>query len=448
MTKRRIIAILGLCSLFASVPAAQEADAKPGRKLSPSAVRRVQPSAFEDLINGKVQVSAVCSPEFVNWIKKYEFYDRPDVICVKWYDKKPVVWARWELYKKVGTEETKVASGNVGPNGLDKPTNQFTLDLRNVLPYHNAGSTKTEYKVKVISKRTADAVKLSTSTMATLVHLPKNSEVVPPPANPYACSGGGDHERHVVLELPKMTVNHTTNTSGDGDRDELYFVVAQRGPGETTFQKRLPSADDYYEAKSGKTVASGKWTNKNEQRVSHPKFFNGKLKHDQRVTLAITAMEQDNSDLADIKQGLTNAMHAVAAIATAVGGGYGLIVAAVAESVAAGAQMIPSTKNHDFVGLVGVRLHNECGYIKTTWTTFEEHEVPGIGKLTNQFLDIDTQDAIEARLAVLSDVNQFWPNGVDYGPFELTGTSDQFWWVANGTNGSQYTFLLKERLVQ
>ncbi|HWP45671.1 MAG TPA: hypothetical protein VNM22_00795 [Candidatus Limnocylindrales bacterium] len=37
-----------------------------------------------------------------------------------------------------------------------------------------------------------------------------------------------------------MTVNQTSSTSGDGDRDELYFKVARLGPGTQSSEKRLP----------------------------------------------------------------------------------------------------------------------------------------------------------------------------------------------------------------
>ncbi len=70
-----------------------------------------------------------------------------------------------------------------------------------------------------------------------------------------------------------MTVNQTSNTSGDGDRDELYFKVARLGPGTQSSEKRLPGEDDYYEAKNGKTVNSNGWTNRDETHVNNPIFW-------------------------------------------------------------------------------------------------------------------------------------------------------------------------------
>ncbi len=141
-------------------------------------------------------------------------------------------------------------------------------------------------------------------------------------------------------------------------------------------------------------------------------------------------------------------MHSVAAIASATGTPYGAIVAAVVEAVATGAQFIPSTKGHDFVGFVTVKVTNQCGYIQTAWTTFSSANTAA-GKVSNKFADVGTLESIESRLAVLdsSYYTTFWPNGVDWEPYAHVYDHDQFWWITKGTSYSNYTFLLKAKAI-
>lgn len=140
-------------------------------------------------------------------------------------------------------------------------------------------------------------------------------------------------------------------------------------------------------------------------------------------------------------------MHSVAAISSATGTPYGAIVAAVAEAVATGAQFIPSTEGHDFVGFVTVKVTNQCGYIQTAWTTFSSANTAA-GKVSNKFVDVSTLESIESRLAVLdSSCNTFWPNGVDWEPYAHICDHDQFWWITKGTSHSNYTFLLKAKVI-
>ncbi|HWB81631.1 MAG TPA: hypothetical protein VG755_42005 [Nannocystaceae bacterium] len=444
---KTLVAGLSLLALQSStIP--NVADAAPKLPGQGSTMPRVNPGSLpQHVINGRVEVDPGCASEFPHWTSKLEFYDRPDRVCVRWLDKKPVGWARWELYKDnpSSPNDMKIASGLLSSGSLSGTSASFQIKLDNLLPLHNGGKSDQKYFVRIQSKLD-DEPKAMSANAATLVHKPKAGEPVPPQANPYSCGSSPDnYKRKVVLELPKMTVNQTTNTSGDGDRDELYISIGQLGPGTTSKQKRLPSADDYYEAKNGKTVSASGWTNQDETHVASPVLFNGTISHGQVVDLAIAAQEQDNSDLKDAKAGLIDAMHAVAAVATAVGG-YGLIVAAVAEGVAGAAQFIPNTKNHDFIGFVGVRLTNKCGRVQTAWTTFESKKISGVGTITNQFLDVTTHDGFESRLAVMAE-SQFWPDGVDWGGYEYVGMSDEFWWIANGTSNAKYTFLLRSKML-
>ncbi|MBX7083432.1 MAG: hypothetical protein K1X88_29765 [Nannocystaceae bacterium] len=449
-----IAAGLSLLAVESLVVAPAAAHALPTAPLALAQGPTIQPTQgnlpklpTEAMTNGKVEVDPGCASEFPQWTDLLKFYDRPNRICVRWLDKSAVEWARWEVYRDVtGPNDVKIASGDVPAATLPNSSAHFQIVLDELLPLHNTGDADQKYFVKVQSKAKASDTATKPSIRATLVHLRKAGEPVKPPGNPYSCPSQPDaYEREVVLDIPRMTVNQTTSTSGDGDRDELYFSIGRLGPGTSSGQKRLPSDDDYYEAHNGHTVGPNGWTNKDQDHVAAPKLWQGKLKHNQVVDLTITAMEQDNSDLKDVKNGLIDAMHAVAAIATAAGGAYGAIVAAAAEAVAGGAQFIPNTTNHDAIAFVAVRLTNKCGNIQTVWTTFESKNISGVGTLSNQFLDVTSHEDFESRLAVVSTNNLFWPDGVDYGAFEYAGTSDEFWWVANGTSSSKYTFLLRER---
>jgi hypothetical protein len=458
MTIARNPLLAGLCllALHLTTPAAAHGLPSSLHPMLPTPIPGAKPSGntggpvAEPLLNGRIEVDPGCASEFPHWTKVLEFYDRPDAICVRWLDKTPVEWARWELYKDLPGDapSQKIASGEVPQPTLPNPSAKFKIQLKDFLPLHNGGKTNQKYFVKVQSKAKLSDVKPKSASQATLVHKPKGGQPVPPLGNPYSCSGApAKYTRQVTLDIPKMTVNQTTSTSGDGDRDELYISIGRLGPGTDTKQTRLPSADDYYEAHNGETVTPGPngWTNKDQAFVNSPVLYKATLGHNQVVDLAVAVQEQDNSDLKDIKAGIITAMHTVAGVAGAVGG-YGAIVAAVAEGVAGAAQLIPNTKNHDVIGFVGLRLTNKCGYIQTTWTTFASKSIPGVGTLTNEFVSVGTHDKFESRLAVLAAAPSFWPDGVDYKEYEYTGNTDEFFWIANGTSSSKYTFVLRSRV--
>lgn len=404
----------------------------------------IRPDIIKLISNGTVDVAYFpCSEqgEFPpNWTKELTFVNTPESICVRWSKKNPTEWAQWELYKITGEGGNQKIASNSLPASFQTATEAvFQIPLRPKLPDLNTTNSKQKYRVELKSKnKQSDQVILS-ALPARLSHLPK-----PPPANPYACTSAPTNStRKVIIEIPKMTVNSTSSTSGDGDRDELYIQIGRLGPSTQSTQKRLPGSDDYFEAKNGKTVNINDWTNQNETHINHPVFWSGTLKENESTLLGITAMEQDNADLKDIKQGIVTAMHAVAATATAVGGAYGAVIAAVAESIAVGSEVfIPKTDKHDFVGFVALKVTNRCGYIQTAWTTFSSQNTTA-GKVSNQFIDVNSLENIESRLAVLDTNPQFWPDGVNWGPYAYENKFDQFWWIANGTSDSKYTFLLK-----
>jgi hypothetical protein len=396
--------------------------------------------------NGRVRVGTECTKEFQNQDTRMEFYDRPARICAVWDEKQPVESATWELWK-IGAAE-KISHGPVPAESLAGTRSTLTIPLEPKLPLHNGTDKKQHYRVKILSKIKASDADAIPSVTALLVHLPKADQPKPQPLNPYVCTGAPDkYLRYVDLKVSRTSVTQTTSTSGDGDRDELYFKVARRGPGKYHGSRRLPAEDDYYEAKSDAELTDN-YTNKDERRVAAPRFWLGPLKHGEMVTLAVTAMEQDNSDLATIKAQIIEAMLEVERVALETNNEYGAIVAGVAALVALHASLIPDTRGHDFIGTLVVRAENKCGHIRLVWTTFEEWKIDGIGTLRNKFVNWKDQTGFESRVIVLSaEELGFTPNGIDWGEYKLAGKADDFWWSAEGSSNARYTFTLESRLL-
>jgi hypothetical protein len=397
------------------------------------------------LVHGKAEVALLpCNAggEFPTaWVKELTFVEAPQNLCVRWIGKTATEKANWELYKVIANAtDQKLADGEIAPATLASSSSNFQIELRPPLPKLNTNASNQKYRVVVKSKKQLSGSVVNTSLAAILVHKPQ-----PPPGNPYNCTSG--LARQVVLDIPEMSVLHTSNTPGDGDRDELYFEIIRNGPGPHLYpKKRLPSLDDYYEAKNGKAVKSMQWTNQDESHVGRPVIWSGTLKHGQIVKLSLTAREQDNSDLADIKTGILQALATVAAVAAATGTPQGLVVAAVAGGGAAATEtFVPETSGHDYVGYVKLEVTNQCGYIRTAWVSFSEKNTAA-GKVTNDFIDVGTLEDIPDRLAVFDLANQFWPNGVDWTPYVRVNGTDQFIWAANGTSGSKYQFLLRAKV--
>lgn len=459
------------CSTFAAQPsgAAQSHDPSESVRLAlapttkSDALRRSArtpaglSSALRDLLKGgKVEIS-LYSQEFVNWQSELSYYDTPQItVSGRWrqVELQPTS-ATWELYKKANNASGRItlASGALAslPNDPQDVV-QFKVNLPAALPLHNDGSQAQEYFVSVFSK-TSPSGKSIESRRTKLIHLPKGQEAIPQPANPYtSCSSGVGRDRRVRLEIPQLYVESTTSTSGDGDRDELYILRGRKGPG--TYEgalPRLPAADDYYEAKNGKTLRNGPsgspsniipWTNQDEQFEAHPVLLNIVLKHGETVTIESNLSEQDNEELDDIRTGLITAFTGVAAVASAVGG-YGYVVAGAATAGAGAAALIPQTAFHDFVGSVSVTFTNECGYIKSAFVAPKSIEFEESGTATINFVDVQTHEAFNDRRVVLSAQDQFWPNGVDWGDFQPSGAVEEFFLEMHGTSESEYSAVLR-----
>ncbi|MDC0671229.1 hypothetical protein [Nannocystis radixulma] len=445
MSKTIHVLLAGLMML-ASGPAAA-ATPKDAIKKIPGVAPAKTP--LLQLVNGHALVGTRCSGEFPDYDHTMKFFARPSSICVRWDDRDPVASATWELWKdKPGPADEKIGSGTLPTAVLTGGTHStFDVSLA-ALPQYNETDTSQKYFVKVISKRTADATNTQVSVRGTLVHQPKSAEPKPQPADPYVCSPSPDkHVRMVALTMPKMTVNQTTSTAGDGDRDELYIKVDRKGPGEDTGARRLPALDDYYEAKQSETFTTT-WTNKDQKNVGRPNLWTGKLKHNEKVTLAITAMEQDNAELGEIRNSLIEALREVEKAALETNNSYGAIVGAVAAGLLVGASLIPRTNGHDFIGFVGLRLENQCGHIRTAWVTFRQWKVDGVGTLRNDLISTADHESYESRLVVHSlPVSGFQKEGgIDWGDFKPVGLKDTFWWQTGGSSSSGYTFTLQSKL--
>lgn len=427
----------------------------PGTQIQPTL--RLPPATLQKLLQGGGRVELdLYGQEFVNWQNELSYYDTPNInASIRWrlVNIQPVS-AKWELYKKANNAlgRQTIATGSFPSLPDDSTDISYTrLNLASYLPLHNTGTQAQEYFISVFSKPSATGQPIE-SRRTKLIHLPKGQEAVLPPANPYACNSGNGKERRVRLEIPSLTVQKTTSTSGDGDRDELYITRARLGPG--TYQgvmPRLPSADDYYEAKIGKTLETSSssappnvvpWTNQDGQFKGHPVVLSLVLQHGSTVTVEVNLSEQDNEELEDVKTGLIAGFTGVAGVASAVGG-YGHIVAAVATAGAAAATLIPATSFHDQIAAFTVGFTNQCGYIQTTFVADKSWDFGEAGTATMNFLDIQTHQAFNQRLSLLALEDQFWPNGVDWGQFQPTGADDEIWIQANGTSQSKYTFRLR-----
>lgn len=443
------LAVAGLPIPLSAAPATPSVEITPNLRLPQETLKKF-------LLGGGRTELDLYGKEFVNWQNELSYYDTPNInASLRWrlVEFQPAS-AKWELYKKASNalgRET-IASGSF-PSLPDDSTDisYAKLNLANYLPLHNTGTQAQEYFISVFSKPSANAQPIE-SRRTKLIHLPKGQEVVAQPADPYACNSGSGKQRRVRLEIPSLTVQKTTSTSGDGDRDELYITRARLGPGDYQgVMPRLPSSDDYYEAKIGKTLQTSSssappnfipWTDQDGQFQQHPVVLSLVLQHGATVTVEVNLSEQDNEELDDIKTGLIAGFTGVAGVASAVGG-YGHIVAAVATAGAAAATLIPATSFHDHIAAFTVGFKNQCGYIQTTFVADKDWDFGEAGTATMNFLDIQTHQSFNQRLSLLALEDQFWPNGVDWGEFQPTGSDDEIWIQAHGTSQSKYTFRVR-----
>jgi len=341
-----------------------------------------------------------------------------------------------------GTRPRLIASAAIPTAALGGDRTDFVIDLKAHLPQFNTGTVAQDYLVKVSSKLANGDTTLQWSTTGTLTQLPQADEPVPAMVDPYTCAPG-KYPRDIQIEIPQMTVNSTSSTPGDGDRDEVYMAISRIGPGTDTRQKRLPYIDLAYEAKNGQTVFENAWTDEDEKHRTNPMLWAGILEHGQTVTLAVKIGEEDDGTLADVRKGLQTALDAIADVAATVPG-YGTVVAAVAKAGSAAAGLMPQNSSDDVIGFTTVQLWNKCGNIQSAWVTFHKKSFGEAGSISNDFLDVDTQQAFEARTVVLNSAAPGFYT--EYAPFSWAGTDDEFFWIAKGTHGSAYTFLVQQHV--
>jgi len=410
------------------------------------------------------------------WTVNHSFFEATEM-TLKWTNSPaggPAAMALWQLYKLV-----PASAGNRGNGGRPTLVRQtiasgtlpgapfaattvapFKVNFAQYLPKYNMQPANGTYYLSVFAYETAfGAAPTSASTAAVakppvesapvvLVHRPK-SEMSPQitqfdPPNPYECVPHQKHRRLVTIHVPQVTVHHTTSND---DRDELYVHAAQLGPGPLSGDFRLPGPDNYYPAEQSFVYHDSAppgmlpWMTKDYDAVPHPLVFQAGLNHGETATVGITFAEQDNAELKSIKEGIITVLHGIAGVSTAIGG-YGLIVAAVAEALAAGnAAFVPDIDRHDLIGYVLVKITNQCGYIQTRWVTLGGNTPVGDSNVSNKFLKIDSQQPSDWRAAVLS----LWPAtpGVNYGEYEHVNQHFYTWLDAHGTNDSWYRFILQ-----
>lgn len=102
--------------------------------LNPKKLEQIQSLAY----NGTVEVAYYCTgtPEFPpNWTKNLAFVEAPHSICVRWSDKSPTEWGRWELYKV--DSDQMLASGNLSGAILSNTSSTFEIQLQPPLPRFN-----------------------------------------------------------------------------------------------------------------------------------------------------------------------------------------------------------------------------------------------------------------------------------------------------------------------
>lgn len=440
LTAVAIAATLPMSAIATAAPLHSKPQAAP-IKLKPG----INAPTAKKLLNGIVEIDPQ-GKEFPLWLTSHSFYETPLSIDARWTQNNTGTdHAKWVL---IDTANKKtVASGTVKALTQPNGTAKFDLDLAKYLPKYNEGKSDLVYELRVYSADPSFASGERPSAHATLTHKHRSSRRSAPAEDPYKCSYSANGYRRVVsLAIPEMTVHSTTNTQGENS-DELYFQVARLGPKTASGQMRLPSAHDNYRAATGATVDVYSWKNENQQGVAAPIMWAGELRHGETVTLVVNALEDDWDNLKDIKDGVILAMEAVATIAGSMNNPYAAIVAAAAGVVASVNEgFVPDIDGEDFIGSFGVQFTNRCGWIQSSWVTYDNATIAGQG-VSSSFLDVSTHASLPARLTAMyaedpKTKSGFSPTGWDYGEYTAVGPADVFFWRANGTSGSNYTFVV------
>ncbi|MEX1369232.1 MAG: hypothetical protein AB1Z98_39250 [Nannocystaceae bacterium] len=445
---RPTIRIACALSLFVAVPGAS-ALASPASSTRRAPVNKgIGAPAARKVLNGKVEVDPV-GQEFVAWYDRLEFEEAPLHLDGRWSENDAATrLANWQLHEVVDGKNVWVASGKVRP--IEKVDGLMTFDIEPaaLIPKYNTTGKDRVYLLRVYSED-VDVSGFRSSLAATLIHKPKGWGTIPP-EDPFTCGYSADkYARAVSITAPFVTVHNTSNTAGDNNgQDELEFRVAQWGPGIHTSDHTLPGGDIGYALNEGDTINVFTWHDDDDNSVPTPTFLNTVLRHGEKTTVAVLAMERDNGSLKAIKDFIIAGNTVVSVVGKAVGG-WGVVVGAAADGVIAANELFaPDTDSNDYVGHFAVVFENRCGRIKSSWYTLGAASLGG-ELVSGTFPDPSTQPGVsefDARSVTIykpkDDKSTFSPGGWDYGDFSPVGPDDAFHWVTRGTSGLHYTFIL------
>ena len=391
--------------------------------------------------------------EFRQQLTSLDFHETSDVKLVWSENGKPFQAAEWRLFtrgKFLGSKnemDIPLASGKIDhivtdPNGRSS----FNLKLKDYLTKGHLELYK-DFWIQIYGQIESDD-QFYMATNAVGFHW-LGERKPPEPINPYTCNAAaGSHSRNVELSIPTMRVNRTSNTNGDGGRDELYLNVAQTGPG-SHLDARIfpPQRDNYYTAKPGRTYGENLWIDKREDdnyKVSHPVLWRGHLSHGEKVNFVVRLQEQDNADITSIIKASTTVVDALGQVGQSVGGEWGAIIGGIGQSVNSIIGLIPLNSKHDYVGELVINAENQCGYIKTVWATVANNS----GGMSASFQDTVSHQNAVVRMKALDDGTRKTLFGdYDFQEYDYVGTQDEFFYHANGTSNSSYSFLLRSRVL-
>lgn len=393
------------------------------------------------------------SGEFYQQLTSINFHETPTVKFIWTENERPLQAAEWRLFTKgkfLGSKKDvniPLASGTIN-NIVTAPAGRsyFSVDLKDHLTKDHLEHHK-DFWIQIYGQNEGQE---HFSMVTNAVGARWLGDRKPPePINPYACSAAaGTHSRNVELSIPTMRVNSTSTTNGDGGRDEFYLNVAQNGPNSILDRRKFPpQLGNYYAAKPGRTYNENLWIDKREDddyKVAHPVLWRGHLSHGEKVEFMVRLQEQDNGDISDIINTSTSIVDALGQAGSSIGGQEGAIIGAVSQSINLLLDKVPLNSKHDAVGDLAINLENRCGYIKTFWSTTAKNS----GGRSASFQDTVSHLNAVIRMKALDDgTRQTLFGDFDFQEYDYVDTQDEFFYHANGTSNSSYSFLLRAKVL-
>jgi hypothetical protein len=199
------------------------------------------------------------------------------------------------------------------------------------------------------------------------------------PVQVFTCHGGPSERwqfvgksMEVSFYIDQMAAHQVTDGDSTADRDEVYILSRGSLPGGFISERlpRYPSGDDYYEFFTNRVAASqnlAQWTNQDQAPIGKPVFWAGHLAHNQAGAFLIILGEQDNKDLAAIKQVILGSLNVLGTVVGGIAGPAGPAVTAAVSAATAAAGSLPDTTKDDVIGAFAVQFKNNDGELQTTW---------------------------------------------------------------------------------